>query len=75
MSLSSAWYRLLRNTEAKRMTEQERDASRPEADRAESGGESSGSSPSPADEDAVPPTDRATINQERALESGEENAV
>jgi hypothetical protein len=57
------------------MTERERDEARPEADPVElEVGQSPSGSP-PKDTDAGRPTDQAVINEERALESGEENVV
>lgn len=57
------------------MTEQERDAPRPEADDADSEVRRSSSGPPAEHNDAKRPTDQAIINEEQALESGEENVV
>jgi hypothetical protein len=57
------------------MTEREQNEARPEADPADPAvGRSSSDSP-PEHNDAERPTDQAIINEERALESGEENVV
>ncbi len=53
----------------------ERDVSRSDTEGADSEAGRSGSDPPPAQEDAGSPTDEAIINEEQALESGEENAV
>ena len=57
------------------MTERERNEARPDADPAdpEVGRSNSGARPEP--KDAERPTDQAIINEERALDSGEENVV
>ena len=55
------------------MTERERNAARPNADPDEPEIERSRSSPPSAHEGAVGPTDQAIINEERALEAGDEN--
>jgi hypothetical protein len=57
------------------MTERERTEARPDADPDDPEVERSGSGPPPKDPDAGRPTDQAVINEERALESGEENVV
>ena len=57
------------------MTERERNAARPNADPDEPEIERSRSSPPSAHEGAVGPTDQAIINEEQALEAGEENVV
>ena len=57
------------------MTERERNEARPDADPDDPDVERS-SSGSPAEQkDAGRPTDQAISNEERALESGEENVV
>jgi hypothetical protein len=57
------------------MTERDQNEARPEADPPdpEVGRSSSGLPPGP--KDAERPTDQAIVNEERALESGEENVV
>ena len=57
------------------MTERERNEARPDADPddPEVGRWSSGPAPEP--KDAGRPTDQAIINEEQALDSGEENVV
>jgi hypothetical protein len=57
------------------MTERERHEARPEADPADPEVGRSNSGPPPEDTDAGRPTDQAIINEEQALESGEENVV
>ena len=57
------------------MTERERNEARPDADPNDPEVERSRSGPPPEDPDAERPTDQAIINEERALESGEENVV
>ncbi len=57
------------------MAEQERDAPRPEADDADSEVERSSGGPPSEHTEAGRPTDQAIINEEQALESGEENVV
>ncbi len=57
------------------MTEHERNEARPEADPGKPEVGQSRSSPSAEDTDAGKPTDQAVINEEQALESGEENVV
>ena len=57
------------------MTERERNAAGPGAEPDDPEIERSRSGPPPAHEDAVRPTDQAIINEEQALESGEENVV
>jgi hypothetical protein len=58
-----------------RMAEQERDTSESDADPANPKVGQSHSAPPPEQNDAERPTDQAIINEERALESGEENVV
>ncbi len=57
------------------MTERERDESQPEADSANPKVGRSHSGPPPERNDPERPTDQAIFNEERALESGEENVV
>ena len=57
------------------MNERERHEVRPEADPVEPEDGPSSSGPAPEQTDAGRPTDQAIINQEQALESGEENVV
>jgi hypothetical protein len=57
------------------MAEQERDTSDSDADPANPKAGRSNSGPPPEQNDAEGPTDQAIINEERALESGEENVV
>ena len=57
------------------MAEQERDTSESDADPLDPKVRQSTSGPPPEHTDAERPTDQAIINQERALESGEENVV
>ena len=57
------------------MTERKRNEARPEADHADTEAERSSGDPPPEQKDAGRPTDQAIINQEQALESGEENVV
>ena len=57
------------------MTERERNAAPPDADPANPEVERSNRGPAPQPKDARTPTDQAIINEERALESGEENVV
>ena len=74
MSPSTPGERLLRNAEVERMAEQERDTLESDADPANPKVGQSHSAP-PEQNDAGRPTDLAIINDERALESGEENVV
>jgi hypothetical protein len=67
--------RLLRNTEMERMVEQEREKSESDADPVDPEVGPSSGGPLPEQKDAGSPTDQAANNQERALESGEENVV
>jgi hypothetical protein len=67
--------RLPRNAEVERMAEQERDTSKFAADLVDPEVGRSSSGPPPEHKDASMPTDQAIINEERALESGEENVV
>ena len=57
------------------MTEREHDESQPEADPANPKVGQSNSAPPPEQNDAESPTDQAILNEERALDSGEENPV
>ena len=57
------------------MTEREHDEARPEAESADPDVGRSRSGSPPEDPDAGRPTDQAVINEEQALESGEENVV
>jgi hypothetical protein len=57
------------------MTERERNESQPEADPANPEVGRSNSGPPPEHNHAERPTDQAITNEERALESGEENVV
>jgi hypothetical protein len=57
------------------MAEHERDESQPNADPANPEVERSNHGPAPQPKDARTSTDQAIINEERALESGEENVV
>jgi hypothetical protein len=57
------------------MIEREQNEAWPDADRADPGGERSSGDPPAEHTDAERPTDQAIINQEQALESGEENVV
>ncbi len=57
------------------MTERERHEARPDADPDEPEVEQSNPGPPPEHTEAERPTDQAIINQEQALDSGEENAV
>jgi hypothetical protein len=57
------------------MTEREQNESQPAVDTDGPEVERSNSGPPPEDTDAGKPTDQAIINQEQALESGEENVV
>ena len=57
------------------MPERERNEARPDADPDEPELARSRSGPPPEPKDAERPTNQAIINQERALESGEENVV
>jgi hypothetical protein len=75
MNPSTPGDRLLGNAEIKRMADQEDDRSGSDADSVDSEGERSSSGPPSERTDAGRPTDQAIINQEQALESGEENAV
>ena len=57
------------------MPEQERDTSESDADSGDPELERSSSDPPPEQKDAERSTDQAIINEEQALESGEENVV
>jgi len=57
------------------MTERDRPEARPDADPADPEGEPTSSRLPAEDTDARSPADQAIINEERALESGEENVV
>jgi hypothetical protein len=57
------------------MIEREQNEAWPDADRADPGVERSSGDPPAEHTDAERPTDQAIINQEQALESGEENVV
>ena len=57
------------------MTEREQHEARPEADRVDPEIARSSSDSPPEQKDAERPTDQAIINEEQALESGEENVV
>ena len=57
------------------MSERERHETGPEANSGEPEAGRSHSSPSAEDTDAGRPTDQAVINEEQAVESGEENVV
>ena len=57
------------------MTERERNEARSGADRADPEVARLSSDSPPEQEDAERPTDQAVINEEQALESGEENVV
>ena len=57
------------------MAEHKRDESQSEADPANPKAGRSNSAPPTEHKDAERPTDQAIINEERALESGEENVV
>ena len=57
------------------MTERERDESRPNADPTNLEVERSNRDPAAEPKDARTPTDQAIINEERELDSGEENVV
>jgi hypothetical protein len=57
------------------MTERERNEVRPDADPDDPEAKRSRSGPLPEQTDAGRPTDQAIINEEQALESGEENVV
>ena len=57
------------------MSEREHDASQLDADRENSEVEQSRSDPPAEQTEAGRPTDQAISNEERALESGEENVV
>jgi hypothetical protein len=57
------------------MTERAQNEGRPDADPDDPEVERSSSGPPPEQTDAGRPTDQAIINEERALESGEENVV
>ena len=74
MRPSTPGERLLRHGEMERRAEQEREKSESEADPANPNAGQSHSAP-PEQNDAERPTDQASINEERALESGEENVV
>jgi hypothetical protein len=69
----SAW--IEKNTEVVRMTEREQNAARPDVDRVDAEVGQLGNDPRAAHEDTETPTDQAIINEERGLESGEENVV
>ena len=78
MSPSTPGERLLKHGEVERMAEQERDTrdtSDSDADPANPQVGQSNSAPPPEQNDAESPTDQAILNEERALDSGEENAV
>jgi hypothetical protein len=62
-------------TMGRSMTEREQNEARPDADPADPEVERSSSSPLSEQKDAGRPTDQAIINEQRALESGEENVV
>ena len=74
MSPSTPGERPLQHGEVERMAEQERDTLESDADPANPKVGQSHSAP-PEQNDAGRPTDQAIINEERALESGEENVV
>jgi hypothetical protein len=74
MSPSTPGERLLSHGEVERMAEQERDPSESDADPANPKVGRSHSAP-PEQNDAGRPTDQAIVNEEHALESGEENVV
>jgi hypothetical protein len=57
------------------MTEREQKEFQPAVDPDDPEGGRSSSGPRPEDPDAGRPTDQAIINEEQALESGEENVV
>ena len=57
------------------MTEQERDEPLPDVDRLDAAVGKSDRGPQSAHEATETPADQAVSNQERALESGEENVV
>jgi hypothetical protein len=57
------------------MTERAQNEARPDADPADPEVERSSSSPLSEQKDVGRPTDQAIINEQRALESGEENVV
>ena len=57
------------------MAEHERDTSESDAEPANPKVGQSNSAPGPEQNDAERPTDQAISNEERALESGEENVV
>ena len=75
MSPSTPGERPLRHGEVERMAGQERDPSESDADPANPKVGQSNSTLPPEQNDAERPTDQAIINEERALESGEENVV
>jgi len=64
----------MQKAEVEWMAEQERRSTRSEVDALDQGG-GRVNSKAPAHEDDVSDTDQAIINQERALESGEENVI
>jgi hypothetical protein len=57
------------------MTERERNEARPDTDPADPEVERSRRNPPPEQTETGRPTDQAISNEERALESGEENVV
>jgi hypothetical protein len=57
------------------MTEREQNEARPDADPADAEMERSSSGSPPEQTDAGRPTNQAIINEEQALETGEENVV
>jgi hypothetical protein len=57
------------------MTDQERDEPRTTGNRVDAAVRRSGSAPEPLPEDTESPAEQAIVNEERALESGEENVV
>ena len=57
------------------MTERERDESQPNADPINPEVPRSSRGPAPEPKDARTPTDQAIVNEERELDSGEENVV
>ena len=75
MSESTARDRRLRNAEVERMAAQERDQPQSAADHDDPEVDRSRGGAPPAQTDTGRPTDQAISNQERALESGEENVV
>jgi hypothetical protein len=75
MSPSTPGERLLSHGEVERMAEQERDLSESDADPVSPKVGQSHIATPPEQNDAERPTDQAITNEERALESGEENVV